>query len=355
MTLTLFDHDESLEVQSGRVRQPHPSRTKRGDAWFDQPVQRNKPPLGLWTRGCGAGVLRLPDFPRQQRVLVKVQVAKNQGEGVRPGRSTDNWFRHGGYLQREGAHSRSRGLGFDREQEARSVPRTLGQWQRSDPHLYKMIVSPEQAMELSSFTRRLMSVIEADLGIATEWIAIDHYNTGQPHVHLLIRGREAEGHELRIDSSYLWGGVRQRAREVATQLLGMRTRGEIETALSRAVRARAWTELDRALEQQAQEHRFLGEERLQPHEIARLKELAHQGVAWRLPAGQWELSPVWKAVLQERRQEPSSPSAPTPQPTQEHDYDRPDNHQRTREEEEHERQQRLTRVIDAEQEWEWDR
>ena len=27
-----------------------------------------------------------------------------------------------------------------------------------------MIVSPEQAMELSSFTRRLMSVIEADLG-----------------------------------------------------------------------------------------------------------------------------------------------------------------------------------------------
>jgi hypothetical protein len=49
-------------------------------------------------------------------------------------------------------------------------------------------------------------------------------------VHLLIRGRDAEGRDLRIDHTYLWGGLRQRAREVATGLLGMRTRQEIDAA-----------------------------------------------------------------------------------------------------------------------------
>jgi hypothetical protein len=246
-------------------------------------------------------------------------------------------------------------LGFDREHDDRHVSRTLGEWQRYEPHLFKMIVSPEHETALPSFTRRLMHVIDADLGIATEWVAIDHYNTAQPHVHLLIRGRDANGQVLRIDASYLWGGVRQRAREVATQTLGLRTRVEIEAARSRAIRARGWTALDRALEQQAKEYRLPGEDRLLAPEVARLEELARQGVAWRLSTGQWELSPVWKAALQERRQERTSPPAPPPQPAREQDHDRPDDHQHKREDEEQERQRRLTRIIDAEQEWEWDR
>jgi type IV secretory pathway VirD2 relaxase len=35
--------------------------------------------------------------------------------------------------------------------------------------------------------------MERDLGTRLEWVAIDHYNTDHPHVHLLVHGRDARG------------------------------------------------------------------------------------------------------------------------------------------------------------------
>ena len=76
-----------------------------------------------------------------------------------------------------------------------------------------------------------------DLGSGLEWVAIDHYNTDNPHVHLLVRGRDLDGRSLRIPRDYLSSGLRHRSQELATQRLGLRSDREILAARSQANRA----------------------------------------------------------------------------------------------------------------------
>jgi type IV secretory pathway VirD2 relaxase len=256
--------------------------------------------------GLGMGyAFPLPDHPRDQRVFVKVTIAVNRGV------DRGNWYRHGTYLQREGANKENaRGHGFDREQEEVSLSKTLAQWQKErDPHLFKVIVSPDREdIDHKTFVRRLMKdKVERDFGQKVEWVAITHYNTAHSHMHLLIRGVDAHGHELRIDHTYLWnGGLRQRAREVATELLGWRTGEEIKQSLERAVHSHEWTRLDMALEKQREGHvvRIRDE---QTWERKRLQTLTDRGFAWQVEENVWEMSTRWNprefdALRKERRQ-----------------------------------------------------
>jgi type IV secretory pathway VirD2 relaxase len=32
-----------------------------------------------------------------------------------------------------------------------------------------------------------MRQMEADLGTKLDWVAVNHYNTGHPHVHVIVR------------------------------------------------------------------------------------------------------------------------------------------------------------------------
>ena len=61
-----------------------------------------------------------------------------------------------------------------------------------DRHHFRFIISPEDATEMDSlrtFTRELMSDVERDLDSRLDWVAVDHWNTDNPHVHVLVRGR----------------------------------------------------------------------------------------------------------------------------------------------------------------------
>ena len=65
-----------------------------------------------------------------------------------------------------------------------------------DRHQFRFIVSPDDAEELSdlkAFTRDLMGQAQADLGTRLDWVAVDHWNTGHPHLHVIVRGRTDEG------------------------------------------------------------------------------------------------------------------------------------------------------------------
>ena len=42
--------------------------------------------------------------------------------------------------------------------------------------------------DLKPLTRRLMAQVEEDLGTKLDWVAVDHYNTGHPHTHVIVRG-----------------------------------------------------------------------------------------------------------------------------------------------------------------------
>ena len=57
-------------------------------------------------------------------------------------------------------------------------------------------MSPEDGASfdtLRSFTRELMARMEQDLGTTLDWVAVDHFDTGHPHTHLIVRGETEDG------------------------------------------------------------------------------------------------------------------------------------------------------------------
>ena len=90
-------------------------------------------------------------------------------------------------------------------------------------------MSPEHAtsLDLREHARELVGHMRRDLASGLEWVAIDHYNTDNPHVHLLVRGRDLDGRSLRIPRDYLSSGLRHRSQELATQRLGRRCRATL--------------------------------------------------------------------------------------------------------------------------------
>ena len=92
-----------------------------------------------------------------------------------------------------------------------------------------------------------MADVERDLGTRLDWVAVDHWNTDNPHIHVLVRGRADDGQDLVISRDYISRGFRDRAAERVTLELGPRTEQEIRSALEKEVEAERWTGLDRAL------------------------------------------------------------------------------------------------------------
>jgi type IV secretory pathway VirD2 relaxase len=59
--------------------------------------------------------------------------------------------------------------------------------------------------------------VEKDLGTKLDWLAVDHWNTDNPHVHVLICGWAGDGKDLVISREYISRGFRDprsRARDV---------------------------------------------------------------------------------------------------------------------------------------------
>jgi type IV secretory pathway VirD2 relaxase len=229
----------SLDVRSRRSYQRHerPPRPRRGRVGLRG---RRQPSAGRGPRAAGVAS---GWGPRRQRSTVKVAYVRNGKAGA--------WRAHGAYLAREGAQrTGEKGLGFDATHDDVDMASTLGAWQGAgDARLWKAIVSPEQAprLDLRAHARALVAQMEHDLGTAPEWVAIDHHDTDNSHVHVLIRGRDDRGRPLAIDSTYVQRGIRERSAELATRVLGLRSERDILTSREQAVERAQFTELDRRL------------------------------------------------------------------------------------------------------------
>lgn len=124
---------------------------------------------------------------------------------------------------------------------------------RSDRHQFRFIVSVEDASELEDlrgYTRELMARMEVDLESHLDWVAVDHWDTDNPHSHVVLRGKVEQGREQRdlvIAPDYMAHSMRHRASELATQWLGPRTELEMQKGMLREVDQERMTGLDRAL------------------------------------------------------------------------------------------------------------
>ncbi len=239
-----------------------------------------------------------------QRSLVKVSFLSH----ARPG----GFRAYGQYLGRKGAQRESeRGIGFDADREDVHLPDRLDDWQRAgDRRLWKIVVSPEAGdrVDLHAHARALVRAVEGDLDVELDWAAIDHHDTDHPHVHVVIRGVDRSGRELRFPRAYVREGIRARSQEVLTRTLGLRQDRERLTARERAIEAPRVTEIDRGLLRRATADGRVaapasGREGMAsglfPQELRRLLYLRSLGLAEHLSKHEWQLDANLEAKLRE--------------------------------------------------------
>ena len=254
----------------------------------------------------GASALREPRA-FMQRSVVKVSYSRNARSA--------SWSAHGRYLAREGAQrDDAKGLGFDSTRDDISLSQLLADWQKAgDARLFRIIVSPENGaeMDLKEHARELVAQMERDLGTRLEWAAIDHHNTDNPHVHILLRGVTESGKALSIDRAYIRSGIRDRSQEIASRKLGLRLERDILDSRRQAVTRDQFTEIDRALLARADSRNIVTFNGAQPRneaarerqaqDLGRLGFLESIGLARRVDQHSWRISPDLEQTLREHQ------------------------------------------------------
>ncbi len=184
----------------------------------------------------------------RQRVVVKALVSRHVGMGAARGAAP---ARHVSYLGRGGAGVEgAKAEFFDRSQEGVDAAAATREWSL-DRHHFRFIVSPEHGdriADLRGYVRDVMERVAADLGEPRlAWIATCHFDTDQPHAHVLVRGRREDGRDLVIPRHYVGYGFRARAQEVAQERLGDLSRADAERQIWRETEADRFTSFDRRL------------------------------------------------------------------------------------------------------------
>ena len=234
-------------------------------------------------------------FSSSRRVVVKARIARHQGRAFR----SAPLHAHLSYLKRDGVtRDGEKAVMFDADSE-RSDDAGFAARSKDDRHHFRFIISPEDAGEMTdlrAFTRDLARQMEADLGTRLDWVAVDHWNTDNPHVHLLVRGVDAQGADLVISRDYISRGLRSRAEDLVSIELGPKPEHEIKTALEREITAERWTRLDVEIRIAADETGFIdlrpdqtGAADLQTRRlmIGRLQHLEKMGLASSAGPGEW--------------------------------------------------------------------
>jgi type IV secretory pathway VirD2 relaxase len=248
--------------------------------------------------GRGAGVGRVLSSRdryaafRRRRVIIKSRIVRMAGKGFAGAKA------HLRYVERDGT-TRDGERGWLYGAEADKVDRSAWLEQvKGDRHQFRFIVSPEDGAEyedLKPLTRRLVARMEEDLGTKLDWVAADHFNTGHPHAHIIVRGKDEWGKDLIIARDYITHGMRERACELVDLDLGPRTDRAIEDRLRAEIEQERLTSIDRTLIREAEADVLVSSTASgafdQTIRMGRLKKLERMGLATRHGASHWSLAP----------------------------------------------------------------
>jgi type IV secretory pathway VirD2 relaxase len=255
---------------------------------------------GWGGRRRSAGALRAEAHrPDARRVVIKARVVRLTAYGAKAAAL------HLRYIERDGVEKDgSKGELYGPDGPVRR--KTFEEPRPREKHQFRFIVSPEDAgeLDLTAYVRRLMTRVEQDLGRKVEWAAVNHHDTGHPHAHIVVRGVDRGGQELRLERSYIASGMRWRAQEIATQELGPRHEFEVRRTHAREVTQERFTSLDREIERLATERGRVDvrtpkrRTRVDPSILlSRLEHLEVMGLAERLSPSAWSLQEGWQKEL----------------------------------------------------------
>jgi hypothetical protein len=211
-----------------------------------------------------------------QRCIVRVTYAK--------GGSTGKWYSVGRYVTRESANDSQ--VGFNAERSDIDVPNTMAEWRNDgDERFYRLIISPEfgDRVNLGQLTRETMDRMGMELG-RLQWMAVEHHNTDNPHVHVLLRGVTEGNQPLQLSRLMVQEGIRHHTENICTNQLGYRQEQDVILAQQRETVQARYTSLDRKLKERATESGEIQMPRVPAMELGSLREVTETQLRSRLNA-----------------------------------------------------------------------
>ena len=307
--------DDDFHVRPGRIRS---SRAQRALPFVAQALAAAQRAGGRISRSGKITAGRGPHFARgrvasiraNRFITSRTRFCTVKALVVRNKSPRGPLARHLNYLRRDGVtRDGERAKMFGPETDDANV-KEFTERCKDDRHHFRFIVSPEDASDmedLKRFTRELMAQAEKDLGTKLEWVAVDHWNTDNPHVHIIIRGRASDGKDLVIAREYISEGMRARAQDLVTQELGPRSDLDIRRSLESQVESERWTRLDRQLVRDANRHGIIDvapiagkqPDEYLPQKVGRLCKLESLGLANQIAPGQWMIADEAESTLRE--------------------------------------------------------
>ena len=267
-------------------------KAKRSSSFTGQRIGRG----AAWGTLASAGLMR----GGSRRAVIKVRIAKLRAGNLAAPRAHMRYIQRDG-TDRSGEPGKLYGPDVDEVDGSQFTERCDG-----DRHQFRIIVSPDDGDKLSDlkpFVRDLMQQMERDLETRLDWVAVDHHNTGHPHAHVVIRGKDDQGHDLIMARDYVTHGIRQRASEMLTLELGPEDEFEQQLKLAREVGADRFTRLDRSILKHVDQG-YLTINSLPPQEpeahaahMRRLRSLSDLGLAVERQTGVWQIDPAIEQKL----------------------------------------------------------
>jgi type IV secretory pathway VirD2 relaxase len=297
--------DDELELKLGRIgdagggrSQSHSTKALRIAGRTGARALRRHGHLkpGSLRRGTGTGLRAASGLiaPGSRRVIVKARYAVIKAGDLGTARAHLHYILRDG-VTREGEAGQLYTAGDGHADAAAFLQRS-----ENDPHQFRFIVAPEDSggiTDLKPLIRDLVAQMEHDLDAPLDWVAVDHFNTGHPHTHLVIRGRDRRGRDLVMARDYIAYGIRARAQALITLELGPETEIERLRKLTKEVEQERLTRLDRKIVGRAVDGihtvtaAHASDAQQQSLQIGRLQTLERLGLATELQPGVWRLDP----------------------------------------------------------------
>lgn len=118
------------------------------------------------------------------------------------------------------------------------------------PRHFKLIISPEsQKIDLKLLSEAFIRHLEKITGYDFYWLGTIHTDTEHHHAHLAINGKDKNGKKVRFPKDMIKNTMREFLSNIATNMIGERTKEEIEESKKKLTQAKRWTAFDEQLKE----------------------------------------------------------------------------------------------------------
>lgn len=115
---------------------------------------------------------------------------------------------------------------------------------------FKFIISPESPdVDCEALVKTLIARMEKITGFNFDWLSAIHTNTEHKHAHLLINGKDKNGKDINCFTGlFLKQTIREMCSQICTELVGQRTREQIENDVKKMPTVSRYCLIDKEIE-----------------------------------------------------------------------------------------------------------